>query len=93
MLEILLLRMLMGKIGEIVEGKGQKAGWYKALAVILWFVGEIAGFIFGAVVAGDDSFGLAYLFALMGAAAGAGLSFLIASQVKAAPTVDAQVFD
>ena len=80
MLEIILLIFLTRKIGEIVESKGHKAGWYKVMTVLLWIGGEVTGAVVGGIVSGltDSGTGLVYLFALLGAAAGAGLSFLVA---------------
>ncbi|HEX8175895.1 MAG TPA: hypothetical protein VF543_12315 [Pyrinomonadaceae bacterium] len=84
MLEILLLINLTRRIGHILEQKGRKSGWYKFLTVLLWFGGEIIGGIIGAVIAeiGGLNQAIIYLVALIGAAAGAGLSFLIAKSVS-----------
>ena len=80
MLEILLLIALTRRIGRIVEAKQRRAGWYKALTVALWIGGELAGGIVGGVLVA--LFGInelyAYPLALVGAAAGAGLSFVVA---------------
>jgi len=84
MLEILLLRALTGAIGKVVEAKGKPSGWYKFLAVMLWFGGELLGAVIG--FATDMGAG-AYLLALMGAAAGAGIAYQIAK--SAAPAVEA----
>ncbi len=94
MLEILLLLALTRNIGAMVENKGYKAGRYKALAVILWFGGEILGFAVGAGVLDDDSTAGAYLFALMGAALGAFTAYQIARSLKPLEAaVDHEVFD
>ena len=83
MLEILLLIFLTRRVGEIVEAKGRKGGWYKLLTVVLWIGGEVVGAIIGGVVAAMTGSGnlFIYLFALMGAAVGAGLSFVVAKSV------------
>lgn len=80
MLEIILLIFLTRKIGEIVEEKGRKSGWYKLLTVVLWIGGEVIGAIIGFVIVNLTGSAelLAYLFAILGAAAGAGTAFLIA---------------
>jgi hypothetical protein len=87
MLEIILLITLTRRIGYILEQKGRKTGWYKLLTVLLWFGGEIVGAIIGAGIAevGELSNALIYLIALMGAAAGAGLAFIIAKSVQPMP--------
>jgi membrane protein DedA with SNARE-associated domain len=84
MLEILLLWALTKRIGNIVEQKGHKSGWYKVLTVILWFGGEVTGAIVGAMMSGTSQSTQCgvYIIALMGAAAGAGIAYLIASNVS-----------
>ena len=52
MLEIIALWHLTKRMGRLVEEKGHRSGWYKVLTVVLWFGGEIAGAIVGAVVTG-----------------------------------------
>lgn len=81
MLEILALVYLTRKIGRMVEEKGRKRGWYKALTVLLWFGGEIFGGIAGAILLGGEEAAF-YLFALLGAAAGAGTAYLIAANLS-----------
>ena len=84
MLEIILLIYLTRHIGEIIEEKGRKSGWYKVLTVVLWIGGEVFGAIVGAVVSelsGTGTF-LVYIFALVGAAIGAGLAFMIAKSLS-----------
>lgn len=83
MLEILALLVLTKRIGKIVEEKGHKSGWYKALAVGLWFGGEIVGLILGILIVGGDSSArwLPYLIALIGAAVGAGIAYAIANNL------------
>ena len=84
MLEILVLIALTNKIGKICEEKGRKAGGFKALAVLLWIGGEIIGGIIG-YSADGEGLGL-YLFALIGAAIGAGISLLIANSLEPIPS-------
>lgn len=84
MLEIILLIFLTRKIGEIVEEKGRKGTWYKVMTVVLWIGGEIVGALIGAVVAGLSGIGdfSIYIFALVGAAVGAGISFIVAKSLS-----------
>jgi len=91
MLEILALWALTRQIGKLVEQKGHKSGWYKVLTVVLWFGGEIVGAILGVIVTGasESSQCLIYLFALVGAAAGAGVAYLIA--ISLSPTNSASL--
>jgi len=94
MLEILALIYLTRKNGAIAEKKGQKPGRYKFLTVLLWFGGEILGAILGAIVdGGGDGMGAVYLFALVGAVVGAGLSRLIVNNLPALAPVPTEVFD
>ena len=85
MLEIIILIFLTRHVGEIVRSKGRKAGWFQLLTVVLWIGGEIIGGIIGAIVGALSDSGMlfAYLFALFGAAAGAGISILIARSLSA----------
>jgi membrane protein DedA with SNARE-associated domain len=85
MLEIILLIFLTRHVGEIVESKGRrKTGWYKLMTVLLWLGGEVMGAIAGGIVAalsGSGNF-VVYICALLGAAAGAGISVLIARSLS-----------
>jgi hypothetical protein len=88
MLEIILLIFLSRKIGDICANKGRSGTWFKVMLVAFWFLGEIVGAFTGAIVGGEGP--LVYLFALIGAAAGAGITFLIVSSLK--PTENAYMF-
>ena len=81
MIEILALIFLTRKIGAICEEKGRKTGWYKALTVLLWFGFEAAGVVIGIVAFGAEG-GVIYLYALIGAAVGTGIAFLIVKNLK-----------
>ncbi|HEX7313031.1 MAG TPA: hypothetical protein VF297_03885 [Pyrinomonadaceae bacterium] len=85
MLEIIILIFLTRRVGEIVRSKGRKAGWFQVLTVVLWIGGELTGGIIGGIVGAltDSGMLLAYVFALLGAAAGAGISILIARSLSA----------
>jgi hypothetical protein len=84
MLEIIILIFLTRKVGEIVQAKGRRTGWYKLMTVVLWIGGEVMGAIVGGIVGAltDSGMVFAYLFALAGAAAGAGLSIIIARSLS-----------
>jgi hypothetical protein len=86
MIEIIILWSLTKRIGNIVEEKGHKSGGYKLLTVVLWFGGEFVGAILGALVTGVESSGqcTAYIFALLGAATGAGIAYWIANSLSPA---------
>lgn len=85
MIEIVMLIYLTRLVGRIVEQKNRKSGWYKFLAVVLWLGGEFAGGFAGGllVVLTHASEGFIYLFALIGAAIGAGVAFVVAKSVSA----------
>lgn len=87
MIEILILFRLAGSIGKIVTAKGHKKGWYQLLLVVLWFVGEFLGGVFGFVLGAalgdgeEPAMLFPYAFALGGAALGAVTAFVIAKRV------------
>jgi hypothetical protein len=79
MCEILLLWFMGKKIAAMAENKGRAAVLFVVMLVLLWFGGEICGGIFGFILirGNEDKMPVVYICALLGAAAGAGLSFLI----------------
>ena len=81
MIEILVLIALTKKIGSIVEAKGRKSGWYKVMAVVFWFGGEVIGALIGASLSSGDTLAT-YAIAIVGAAIGAGAAYLIANGLK-----------
>jgi hypothetical protein len=90
-LEIILLVVLCKSMGNVLRNKGRKPLLFQFLLVGMWLGGEIVGAIIGTVVyairngAPPEGIELStYLFAIVGAAAGAGLCFLIAHLVPAA---------
>jgi hypothetical protein len=93
MLELLALWLLAKRIGNIVEQKGHKSGGYKVLTVVLWLGGEIVAIIFGTVLTGasESAQCVLYLFALAGAAAGAGTAYLIATNLSPASSVPPRI--
>jgi hypothetical protein len=88
MLEIIALVYLTRRVGEIAREKGRKAGWFKLMTVVLWIGCELGGAVAGGIAVALAGWpeAVTYVFALVGAAAGAGLSFLI---VKTLPVRDA----
>ena len=83
MREILLLIFLCRRLGQMLRAKGRTAGWFQALLVVCWFGGELVGgvamlVLFGASPGGgiDAS---AYFGALLGAAGGAVIVFVLAN--------------
>ena len=79
MLEILFVFFLSSKIGKIAVDKGHKSGGYRALAITLWFVGEIVGIIIGFSIAKGF---VIYVYAIICALVGIGISFVIVSLLK-----------
>ncbi|NJK33210.1 MAG: hypothetical protein HC927_12840 [Deltaproteobacteria bacterium] len=91
MLEIIVLVIFAKKLAEIAQNKGQSRGW-AALGVAGWIVGEILGGVIGFIVLGDG-FG-PYMFALLGAALGAGVAYMIVNNLSAAPgSLEAELGD
>lgn len=83
MLEILALVGLCRYVGRVVREKGRTAVGWQVLLVALWFFGEFAGGLIGAIVTYDPGNPeavnpVAYVFALVGAAAGAAIGTGIA---------------
>ncbi|MEP6922886.1 MAG: hypothetical protein ABI954_00350 [Pyrinomonadaceae bacterium] len=90
MLEIILLIGLTKKIGNMLNAKGRKSGWFKLLTVVLWIGGELIGAVIGAVIGEISDLGLvvAYPLALLGAAGGALTAYLIAKNVRPVETFE-----
>jgi hypothetical protein len=78
MLEIALLIWAGRKLAAIARDKGRSAG-YAGLGVGLWFTGEVLGFLIGTALGLELG---AYAVALVMAAAGLGLAFLIVSKLE-----------
>jgi hypothetical protein len=79
MIEILLIRALVKAIGRLLRDKGRSPGLFQFLAVVLWIGGEVTGGVVGVVLELGNG---AYVLALLGAASGAGLSWVIAKAAK-----------
>jgi hypothetical protein len=85
-LEIWLLRRLNAKLGDMIQAKGHSPFGYQTLFVVLWFTGEIGGFVLGIVLtyvldpmADEPNWLLAVFVALFGLLVGASTPFLIAA--------------
>jgi hypothetical protein len=82
MLEILLLVFLCKRLGAMLREKGRSAGWMQFLLVICWFGGELVcgvAIVVFMQMAGSQEPGIgAYFGALLGAAGGATIVFIIA---------------
>ena len=87
MLEILLVFWLCSSLGKILRRKGRKPLMFQIFCGISWFVGEVLGAIIGSIFQmirlGDQEppgfDWTIYIFALAGAACGAGFWFLVAN--------------
>jgi hypothetical protein len=92
MLEILFVIYLCKQLGNVLRNKGRAPGWYQAMLVAFWIVGEIMGGIIAMVITGGEFTALAYLGALVGAGAGAGLAFFVAHQATPAQQMSPRGF-
>jgi hypothetical protein len=81
MIEILIVISLCRKIAEIAKSKGRAATGYVLLLILFWLGGEFCGAIFGAVATDGQGGILLYVFALVGAAVGAGIVFMIVNSL------------
>ncbi|MFH2103685.1 MAG: TlpA disulfide reductase family protein [Chloroflexota bacterium] len=82
MIEIFVLIALSGVIGRKAKAKGYKSSGFILLAVALWLIGEACGALLGnAIFADASSIWSAYVVALLGAALGGGIAFLIVSRL------------
>ena len=87
MLEIIIVWQIAKRIGNEAIQKGLKKGSYQVMAVLLWFIGEFTGAVLGGILFGPDAaFWIVYVFGLVGAVVGTGISFGI---MKFLPTQDA----
>jgi hypothetical protein len=95
MLEIIILIILAGKIGKIVESKGRKKIGYQLMLVGMWIGGEVFGGLAGAIIGGiatEDDGGaalLAVFSALACAITGAVIAFQIAKNLEPIGVEDA----
>ena len=89
MLEIILVIVLCKALGNLLRAKGRKPFWLQVMLVFSWIAGEFAAGVVAGIVHviryGEDApmgFGI-YLFAIVGAALGAGFTFFIAYMLPA----------
>ena len=92
MLEILFLVYLCKQIGKILRDKGRSPGWFQFLLVVLWLGGEFFGAVVASVLGVGEAGGV-YLGALLGAAGGAVLGFVIAKSVAPASALQPPAFE
>lgn len=85
MLEIIAIVILTGRLKSTASSKGRSA-WWAALLPVLWLGGEFAGGMV-ATLAGLDGFAL-YGVAIVGAAIGAGLAYVIVNALSPDPLWD-----
>lgn len=88
MLEIMFIIWISRKLAEVASGKGRSKGW-GALGAGFWILGELMGFIIGAIL----GLGLAgYLVAIVFAGLGAFVAHTIVKSLPAqTPSVDPAV--
>ncbi len=80
MLEILFLARFVRRLAAIAKEKGRSGTW-GGLGALLWFGGELFGFVLGAAVT-DDLGPAAYLLALVCAALGATAAYAIVKSLR-----------
>jgi len=78
MLEIFLLIWAGRKLARIASERGRSGGW-AGLGIGLWIAGELIGFVIGAMLGLDLG---AYFIAILMAAVGLGIAFLIVSNLS-----------
>ncbi|MBY0523210.1 MAG: hypothetical protein K2R98_07415 [Gemmataceae bacterium] len=94
MLEILIVIMLCKNLGKRLREKGHTPLGYQVLLVVLWVGGEFTAAMLGGAISEvmnpgrEPNMLLLYGFALVGAATGAGITFLIANSLS--PTEQAE---
>jgi hypothetical protein len=87
MIELIVLIVLMGKIGDMARRRGRSPNLFGLLLLVCWFGGEAAGAVLGYLLSGAGGAGkpnllLIYGPALVGAALGAGIAFLAARSLS-----------
>jgi hypothetical protein len=86
MLEIIFLVWFVRRLSRIAREKGRSGGW-GGLGAALWFGGEVTGLVVG--TAADAGAG-AYLIALVFAAVGATVSYVVVKSLR--PANDAMAY-
>ena len=87
MIEIIVLIVLMGKIGNMARRRGRSPNLFGLLLLACWFAGEVVGAVLGYILSGAWNWGkpntlLIYGLALVGAALGVGIAFLVARSLS-----------
>jgi hypothetical protein len=83
-LEIIVLIILCKKMAEKARSKGRAAAGYVLLLILFWLCGEFFGAMVGAAATrGQGEFLVLVVFALGGAAIGAGIAFAILNSLPA----------
>lgn len=85
MIEILCVIALCKHLGSLLRAKGRRPGGFQALAVVLWFGGELTAAVIG-VTLGITGAGL-YVTTLLGALVGASIAWAVASLARPARTI------
>ncbi len=81
MIEFIVLWFLIKRITGVVKNKGHNVGPFIIVTIALWFGGEFLGAFLGWLIDRNTTASM-YLFALLGAACGAGLTILITEKLK-----------
>ncbi len=81
MLELIFLLYLSRKIGEIAAKKGHRKGPNIRFFLLMWFGGEIIGFLLGLLIFKGKMIPV-YIFALIGAALGTVIAFNVVEKLE-----------
>ena len=95
MLEIIAVIGLSRAIGALAESRGRSRGWFRAFAIIAWFLGEIGGAVVGGVTdavmkggnPGDPNMALIYGCGIGGALLATASVFLVLLVMGKAPVM------
>jgi membrane protein DedA with SNARE-associated domain len=83
MLEIILIVIIFKKIAPMITEKGRSPAGYIVAFVVLWIGGELVGVVVGTIIAVAyiNSLFMVPIFAVLGAAVGGTIGYLIANSV------------
>jgi membrane protein DedA with SNARE-associated domain len=86
MLEIWIIIAVSRNIAAMMRQKGRSAAGYVTIFVFLWIIGEVGGLILGVMMAEQnaDNEWMIWVFAIVGAAGGGTLGYVIAASMPAA---------
>jgi hypothetical protein len=101
MLEIFLIIAISKKIAAMLKEKGRGPTGFVILFVVMWFCGEVIGFVVGTIAhlaadpnALNNGFNwMAYLMGLAGAAIGGSIAYAIAAAMPAIERPDQAGYD